>query len=286
MLARTDQGRWLLWRLTPDPRPVQAIATQLARLHPGNENQNHVRVPSADERSRLRMQDPGGWSAPAPRPVIPTQGLSMVDRSPVPARASDTSPLLLDLGHLYASGPDGVRNTFFTVRSQMRPYPAGVQRFGGIDYDLRGMVEVGAVEWTDAVATPLVGAHCIPVPQAVSAIHLLLLPVVALTTQAPQTLGKLTWHYRDGSRAVMPLRTQHELPGYAGLDQNVPLVFAANIDRATVGMQSETVGGPRMRNPHPDRAVRCIDLEAVSQPFLLFAITVEPRPADRPSAGR
>lgn len=283
LLARTKQGNWLLWQLTPDMRPVRTIAAQLARLDPGNEDQQRVRVPTLRERTRLRAQDPGPWALTPPRPAIPVQASALADRSPVPARARDTSPLLLDLSKLYASGPDGVRNTWYTVRSQMRPYPAGVQRFGGIDYDMRGMAEIGTVEWVDPVAMPA-AVQCIPVHQTVAALHLLLLPVVALARQEPQTLARLTWHYGDGSHATVPLRTRHELAGYGGMDQDVPLVFATPIDRLAVGLQSETVSGPRLQNPHPGRLVRCIDLETTGQPILLFAITVEPVPPRPPVA--
>ena len=284
LLARTRQGRWLVWSLRPDARPVQATATRLSQLDLANEDQQQVLVPAAAERARLRAEDPGRWLQPPPRPAVPVQTSALVDRSPVPARAPGTSPLLLDLGRFYASGPDGVRNRFFTVRSQMRPYPAGVQRFGGIDYDMRGMAEIGTIEWVDPLAMPLVGAHCIPVPQELAAVHLLLLPVVVIATLEPQTLARLTWHYQDGSEATSPLRTQHELPGYAGLDRKVPLVFSTTTDLTADGTQSETVSGPRLRNPHPGRAVRCIDLETTGQPVLLFAITVEPAP-ERPSVG-
>jgi hypothetical protein len=284
LLARTRQGRWLVWSLMADTRPAQTIATRLAQLDPGNEDQQQVRVPTAAERTRLRAEDPGRWAQPSPRPAVPLQASALVDRSPVPARAPGTSPLLLDLGRLYASGPEGVRNRFFTIRSQMRPYPAGVQRFGGTDYDMRGMAEIGTIEWSDPAVMPLVGAHCIPVPQQAAAVHLLLLPVVVIATPEPQTLARLTWRYRDGSKAISPLRTQHELPGYAGLDQDVPLVFSTTTDLTADGTQSETVSGPRMRNPHPERPVRCIDLETTGQPVLLFAITVEPLPL-LPSVG-
>ena len=284
LLARTRQGRWLVWSLMADARPVRAIATRLAQLDPGNEDQQQVRVPTAAERTRLRAEDPGRWAQPSPRPAVPLQTSALVDRSPIPARAPRTSPLLLDLGRLYASGPEGLRNRFFTIRSQMRPYPAGVQRFGGIDYDMRGMAEIGTIEWADPAVMPLVGAHCIPVPQEVAALHLLLLPVVVIATLEPQTLARLTWHFRDGSKAISPLRTGHELPGYAGQDQNVPLVFSTTTDLTADGTQSETVSGPRLRNPHPERAMRCIDLETTGQPVLLFAITVEPLPP-LPSVG-
>lgn len=284
LLARTRQGRWLLWPLLADTRSVQAMETRLAQLDPDNEDQQQVLVPTAAQRARLRAEDPGRWTQPSPRPTVPVAGSALVDRSPVPARARGTSPLLLDLGKLYASGPDGVRNRFFTIRSQMRPYPAGVQRFGGIDYDMRGMAEIGTIEWVDPVAMPLVGAHCIPVTRKVAAVHLLLLPVVVIKTPEAQTLAWLTWHYDDGGEAVSPLRTQHELPGYAGRDQEVPLVFSTTTDLTADGTQSETVSGPRLRNPHPGRTVRCIDLETTGQPVLLFAITVDPLPP-LPSVG-
>jgi WD40 repeat protein len=284
LLARTMQGHWMIWQLSPDRRPVGEIATQLARLTPDNENQQRVRIPGDGERRRLRANDPGRWLAPSPRPTVAMQAAAVVDRSPIPAREPGTSPLLLDLGSLYASGPDGVRNVYYSIRSQMRPYPAGVQRLGGVDYDMRGMAEIGAVEWIDPSIKPLADVRCIPVPQAVAALHLLLLPVVVAASEQPQTLAHLTWHYRDGSSAVVPLRTQHELSGYTGLDQQVPLVFGTVIDRAAAGRQNETVSGLRLANPHPGLGLQCIDLETTDQPILLFAMTVEPT-RSRPSVG-
>ena len=276
LLARTKQGHWMIWKLSPDLRATSDIAARLAHLAPNNENQLRVRVPAIAERRHLRTDDPGRWLNPSPRPPTTIQSTGLVDRSPIPARSPGTSPLLLDLSNLYASGPDGVRNVYYTIRSQMRPYPAGVQRLGGIDYDMRGMVEIGTVEWTNPTNLPRGGVHCVAMPQSVAALHLLLLPVVAVASDRPQTLAHLTWHYRDGSSADVPLRTQHELSGYTGFDQQVPLVFGTTIDRAAVGWQSETASGLRLANPHPARDLQCIDLETTDQPILLFAITVEP----------
>jgi hypothetical protein len=51
---------------------------------------------------------------------------------------------LLDLTAFYDRGPEGARNFFYNVLPSMHPIPLGPQRSGGIDFDLRGMAQIGS----------------------------------------------------------------------------------------------------------------------------------------------
>ena len=285
LLARTVQGHWRVWKLAPEVRPVREIAEQLARLGTSNENQRSLRRPAATERRALRARDPGPWPALEARPspvFASSRGISSsyplgnknadansVERLPIPARSPGTSPLLLDLSAVYNTGPETVRNQFFNIRPQMRPLPTGVQRIMGVDYDLRGMAQLGVNS----------GRHCVAMPSVpIAALHLLLQVSVPVPVPTEKTLALLRVQYRDGGSAELPIRTQRDVPGYAGRDESVPMAFAVNAGLVSAGFTSYSLNPVRLANPFPARSIQCLDLAPTvfNSPLLLFAITAEP----------
>jgi hypothetical protein len=90
-------------------------------------------------------------------------------------------------------------------------------------------------------------------------------------------------HYRDGSSALLPIRTQREVPDYTQNDRPVPVAWAAGDHLRLVGMLQQTLFcNPRLPNPHPERLISTLDLEAFdasagiwAEP-LFVAITAEP----------
>ena len=274
LLARTLQGRWMVWPIAPERRPVKEIATEIARLGIDNESPQRVSTSAASIRVLQRARDPGPWPAPDSRPALEPARLTR-DGFPIPLRGPASGPLQLDLTQAYNRAPDGIRNTFFSVRSQMRPYPAGVQRIAGIDYDMRGMSEVGAIDSDSAN----VEMRCAAVPAVpVAAVHVLLTPVLVAPVAGELATVAVRLHYRDGGQAVLPLRTQREVPGYNGHDERVPYVFGPALATTVLGLPSETLVAPRLANPEPARLVRCLDVLPLKErePVLLYAVTVEP----------
>jgi hypothetical protein len=281
MLARTTQGHWLLWPIAGETRSAAALVAQWKRLDTDNENQKTLLMPSAVERSALRARDPGRWPLPEQRPTPPIAAKVKMDLA-IPARAPDTSPLLLDLSSEYDTAPDNVRNTYYNVRPTMRPIPAGVQRIGGVDFDIRGMFQVGGVNQLGEQNSNS-EISCLPVPAgSTAALHLLL--TVSLATPVPtgQTVANVTLRYVDGGTAVLPIRAGQEVRGYAGNDLNVPLAFATDDVLTLFGLEDEVFSAPRLPNPFPRRPVRCLDLTTTSAfwPLLLLGITVEPASAE------
>lgn len=278
LLARTLQGRWMVWSIAPERRSVKELSREVARLAIDNESAQRAPAATAPVRAMQRARDPGRWPVPDTRPTPPPARLTR-DGFPIPRRSSASVPLQLDLTQAYNRTPDGIRNTFFSIRSQMRPYPAGVQRIAGIDYDLRGMAEVGAVDFNQANAKPM---PCVPVPAVpVAAVHVLLTPVLLAPLAGEQTIIAIRLRYRDGGQAVLPLRTQREVPGYDGHDDAVPYVFGPFLATTALGLRSETLVAPRLANPEPARLVRCLEVLTLSgrEPVLLYAVTVEPATA-------
>ncbi len=273
LLARTDHGHWLVWPIAAEHRPVQEQIAELARLRVDNENQQTVFMPTTGERAALRARDPGPWPAPDARPQ-PARVASSEEGLPIPARAPSTSPLLLDLSQFYDFAPDSVRNPYYNVVPAMRPMPVGVQRIAGVDYDLRGMVQVGFSE--NGHATGSVSCAALP-PGPLAAVR----PLLMVSWGSPAPTGKvaarLTLHYADGGDAVLPIRAGQEVPGYAGNDLGVPLAFSSDNVLFELGLdlQADALSAPRMVNPQPQRPVRCLSLEADSA-VLLLAISIEP----------
>ena len=177
--------------------------------------------------------------------------------------------MLLDLSAVYNIGPETVLNQFFNIRPQMRPMPSGVQRIMGVDYDLRGMAQLGVNS----------GSHCVAVPSVpVAAFHVLLQISVPVPVPTEKTLALLQLHYRDGGSAELSIRTQRDVPGYAGRDESVPMAFAVNAGLVSAGFTSYSINPIRLINPYPTRTLQCLDLVTTEgmSPLLLFAITAEP----------
>jgi hypothetical protein len=148
-----------------------------------------------------------------------------------------------------------------------------VQRIAGIDYDLRGMAMVGSPH-------PGTGLG-IPVPAVpIAAVHLLMTVSTPIPVADVRTVGRVRLHYRDGSQAVLPIRTQREVPGYTTHDRPVPLAWAQAGGMPTLGAADLAIGVPRLPNPHPERLVSSLDLElgdlGAEFTWVCLAITAEP----------
>ncbi len=278
LLARTAEGRWLLWRVAPDRRTPAGLAVEIARINMANESQRTVRAALPEERHAMRQRDRGPGAQAESRPLPAIAALTF-DAQPVPTRVDGTSPELLDLGSWYDFGPDTSRNSFYNVLPRMRPFPAGLHRFGGIDFDVRGMFQMGLTRPRQQSMGETMPLSCLAVPAGpVAVIHPLLKLSLYVPVAMGQTMALMRLHYVDGGSVEIPLRAGFELPGFSGNDAAVPQVFGQKINSIFGEQGHEMLSAPRLRNPNPHRPVRCLDLEAagLGGAMLLFAITVEP----------
>jgi len=212
LLARTVLGRWLLWPIASEQRNTAELNMSLARLSVDNENQQAVLVPSTGERAALRARDPGPWRSPDARPV-PTAAARTVSGEPIPMRARDTSPLLLDLGSHFDFAPETLHNRFYSILPTMRPMPLGVQRIAGAEFDLRGMMQVGGADQfgnpsKDAIIT------CLPLPPLpMAALHVLFTASTPTPLPTGHTVANVILHFADDSQASLPIRAGQEVSG-------------------------------------------------------------------------
>ena len=114
----------------------------------------------------------------------------------------------------------------------------------------------------------------------IAALHILMFAPEPATVSSEVIYANVRLHYRDGSQAVLPLRTQRELPGWTNHDRPVPFgwVYGQFLPRLG-GQLQQLLSNPRLPNPHPERIIASIDLEASesrwSEP-IFFAVTAEP----------
>jgi serine/threonine protein kinase/WD40 repeat protein len=282
LLGRTLRGYWLVWPIAADDRPLAEIREDAGLLvpHPGS---GHVlQLPGAGERERLRGHDPGDLPTPEPRPQLPAA--REVAGAPIPVRDPATSPLLLDLTDAYTLAPESTIRSQWHVVESMRGNPLGVIRLDGVDYDVRGVVELtwlrAAIRDSSPDSSPsrVSGIRVPPVP--IAALHVLLL-ADQLTEQPDEVLyASVRLHYLDGSNATLPIRTQREVPGWSETDRPTPFAWAISDKHRLQGDQGQgMISSPRLPNPHPERLIATIDLEAAQDRFaqpVFFAVTAEP----------
>ena len=135
----------------------------------------------------------------------------------------------------------------------MRPLPTGVVRVAGADFDVRGMMQVGAMNDIAGPADRRLSIQCLSLPRSpIAAIRLLLTASEPDALPTGSTIATLTLHYVDGGSAAIPIRAGQELRGFSGRDREVPLAFAPDPMLALYGYENDVFAVPRLANPHPN----------------------------------
>jgi WD40 repeat protein len=284
LLFRTASEKWFLWPTPIDARPLDELKDAAALLA-ADSGPRVLRATTAAEKSALRARDPGAAAPPEPRPAF--AAARWLAGAPVPARPAGLDPLLLDLTDYYTTAPETSYNLIDSVLPSMRGVWFGVPRIDGVDYDLRGGVELrwgkGGRLGTRAFIPIENRAAGIGVPaRPIAAFHVLLYLPLPVPESGPREYASITIHYRDGGSERVPLRTNIEVPGLNERDRLTPIAWDQGYDlRLTGEFRSRLVNNPRLVNPHPERLIRSIDVNASSpdhgwSAFVILAITAEP----------
>jgi hypothetical protein len=141
LLALLGRSRsWFAWPIASDTRRLDALKLDADLLSPSIEGPRLLRMTSADEHARLRARDPGAWSAHDRRPTPAVARVAL--QNAIPRRDPDTNPLLLDLTSRYSLGPLSTRKSIDNVLTDLSILPIGVARLDGVDFDIRGGIEL------------------------------------------------------------------------------------------------------------------------------------------------
>jgi len=188
--------------------------------------------------------------------------------------------------------PDGQYNMIETVLPGTGAIPFGVVRLDGVDYDLRGRLELrsgsGGSTGSQQEVRMEPQAKGIPVPPVpIAALHILLYAPLPTPQSAERIYASVRLHYRDGSQALLPIRTQREVPGWTDHDRPVPVGWVQGNHLRFIGeWHQELISDPRLPNPHPEKLIATLDLETNSNYWsvpVFLAITAEP--FEKPKGG-
>jgi WD40 repeat protein len=287
LLAMMDppiSSNWVQWSVSASRRSVDELRADAALLEPRDAGPRILTMADATERMRLRARDPGPLRAPEPRPAMAVE--RWIGADPIPARDPAASALQIDLGEVYNRAPRSSMNVMNTVIPAMNDTPFGLPRIDGVDYDWRGALEmrqdggglsVGA-QYHFTPRQTVRGLRVPPLP--IAAFHVLLFAPESIGESRERVYANVRLHYRDGSEAVLPLRTQREVKGWTDHDKPTPVGWSQGQIARSLGLMRQFVyNDPRLPNPHPDRIVATLDLETVPKDWstpVFFAITAEP----------
>lgn len=271
LLARSQTGRLTWWPLSPEAKPVAQLARRAAHLRPAPDAGAEPIAPALPtrERTALRATDPGGPRAAVGSPAASgplaagsaTPGFAFVELQPAINRPVDAAGLL-DASEV----------------GMLPPVPLGIQRFLGVDFDIRGVVALRMREAPQPppglpVASPAVG----PPQPRFAAVHLLLGACCPLPGHREAPYAYLALRYTDGSHARIPILLRHHLWWSS---EDVGDAIPARIAWATTTPWGypQRLYAARLANPHPERDVASLAFEA-SETFasgpLIFAATAE-----------
>jgi hypothetical protein len=259
-------GNRLFDRYVSQPAEWQAVQERFAHPYDGN-------VELADH---ILITNPRWAFLPQPTPrreATPSE--------PIPARASDAGDHLLDLTGYYHGGLTETWHAGGLSNNTLANLPSGIQTFGGVEFDVRGIVQLSgqAAARTLSVRFPT-AIEGIAVGQPARRVHFL--HAAGWSSPLGTVIGRYVAHYADGRTREIPIvygedvRDWWTQPNEVGLGTAEPVWSGPN----TVSSSGPTVAlyMTTWLNPLPDLAIESIDYHSAMEeaaPFLV-AITLDP----------
>jgi hypothetical protein len=195
-----------------------------------------------------------------------------------PARDPSTPPELIDLSrHYNASLTEHWHPGWGS--SDLSELPHGVQRLGGVPFDIRGLIQCGS-QTRGGEPYPS-GVSGIAVGQPARRLHFLHAAIAAHDLPPGFGLGRYVVHSADGQQWEIPIRVGHEVADWRVQDQD-------DLSRMRVAWTGQNAAsrsqGRAIRlfmttweNPRPTEVIQGLDLIAThltACPFLV-AVTAE-----------
>ena len=288
LLARTTLGRWLRWSLRPEPRSAALMSEEAALLAPVPSEV--FKPPSAALRASLRQRDRA--TPPAPRPP-PSVWSCLPRHDAIPPRLADTPPWLIDLSSDYTASLHEIRSSKSTPHSEVGnlcALPPGVQRLQGVDYDLRGVVDLRFPEAGEAKSDPDRHHRTRRIevaPGRYTTAHVLGASTATTSSIDNQPVARLSFHYRDGGVASVPFRTANWNTGnWQGWRdwRELSLAWKGFLPEVEVEVAYSAgiqLYSTRVDNPDPGREVVAIDVQSTMPMYddrglAVVAITLDP----------
>jgi eukaryotic-like serine/threonine-protein kinase len=199
----------------------------------------------------------------------------------IPPRDPSAATNLLDLTDSY-NAP--LTESWYSAKEEqnnLSELPRGIQTLGGVQFDLRGLIQIG-VNATNGLFYPN-RVDDIPVRRQCRRLHLLHGAILAAGARPGDELGSYIFHYADGRQIELPIVTGKDMADWwsqPGEPEMGSIIAWSGHNRAA----SEAGRAIRLfkttwENPYPQVPIRLVDFVSdkptPGQPFLV-AITAEP----------
>ncbi len=207
--------------------------------------------------------------------------LTGVANLPTPGRSPEASPGCLDLGAYF----NGSLTPCWMVPSDPRTgaglpaLPLGSVAFGGIPFEIRGVVQLAGRESRLRRATFPASARGLELPRFAKRIHFL--HAMDCPLAQGSIVGKIVVHFKAGPPEEMPLRSGEHLDALFSSSRQPPKDPGSAIawqNDGTGDFRHQTLFRTTWENPRPAEELAMLDYESALErcaPFLL-AVTVEP----------
>jgi WD40 repeat protein/tRNA A-37 threonylcarbamoyl transferase component Bud32 len=262
----SDRIDWRVWRA---PSFTEIEASERAG---GIKDQPEARTSALLNRSQVlqRLKRPAEARA------------DLLSARNIPPRTRGTPPNLIDLSAYY----NARLNETWHIEGSPLSIPMGIQKLAGVDFDVQGLIQVGA-DASNGVAYPK-QVSGITIARRCEQLHFLHSALYAPTATNGVRLGAYVVHYADGQQREIPIRGGIEVADWWTHSKETNTQFTV----AWMGTNEKSVKYQRFirlfkttwRNPRPDVEIASIDFlsarvappgRGVPAPFLV-AITAEP----------
>jgi len=226
---------------------------------------------------------PGGDAPPAGPTVL------QLDAGPfskeelartIPLRDANAAANLLDLTDYYNAPLTESWHSPKEAKNDLSELGQGVQKFGGIEFDVRGLIQIGA-NAANGLSYPN-HVHDIPIRQRCRRLHFLHAAIFAADARLGDELGSYIFHYADGRQVELPIVAGKDTGEWWSQpneqDRSSIIVWTGNNPAALRGGHSIRLFKSTWENPFPEVPIRQFDFVSdkptPGQPFLV-AITAE-----------
>jgi hypothetical protein len=228
---------------------------------------------------------PSGSDTPPPGPTVlqlDAEPFSKAELAQIiPPRDANASANLIDLTEYYNAPLTESWHSPKEAHNDLSELRRGVQRFAGIEFDARGLIQIG-VSAANGLDYPN-HVYDIPIGRQCRRLHFLHAAIFAANARLGDELGSYIFHYADGRQVELPIVAGKDMAEWWSQpneqDMSAVIAWTGSNPAARGGGHTLRLFKTTWENPFPDAPIRLLDFASdkptSGQPFLV-AITAEP----------
>ncbi len=199
----------------------------------------------------------------------------------IPPRDTQASANLIDQTDFYNAPLTQSWHSPIAAKNDLSELRQGVQKLGGIEFDVRGLIQIGASAANGLFYPNHV--HDIPIYRQCRRLHFLHAAIFAAGARSGDELGSYIFHYTDGRQVEVPIVKGKDTGEWWSQpneqDMSATIAWSGTNPAAQRAGHTIRLFAATWENPFPDVPIRQLDFVSdkptPGQPFLV-AITAEP----------